>query len=467
MKLIYKHRKWLLPSLAGILLAFVIARFGITATMIAPAIALVLLFIHRSTKQVKIGFYALMAANFLSTGLTRYLPLPLGLTVDLILVFIFLVIFFKEFKEIDWTPVKNPVFLLVGIWMLVNLFELLNPEARSFEAWFYAMRGVGLYFFLTLLVGYLLLQAKQDFSWFIHLWFLFSILGTLWGMRQLFIGLDGAEKLWLSVEGNRTTHLLFGKLRVFSYFSDAGQFGASQAHTAVVAAILAIHEKIKKRKFFYVITALLGFYGMLISGTRGAFSIPLIGFTVYLMLVKNFKVISIGVLLMAVTFFFLKFTFVGQGNYEIRRLRSALDPNDASLNVRIENQKRLGAYLDQHPFGGGVGSAGYWGQRFSPDTFLARLALDSWYVRIAAEFGYVGLVYYLAMLLFILYYAIKTIRLTLDEAHKFRLFALLSGFCGILVASYGNQVFGQLPTAICLYISIVFLTSRTHITHAA
>jgi len=40
---------------------------------------------------------------------------------------------------------------------------------------------------------------------------------------------------------------------------------------------------------------------------------------------------------MAVYIFFAH-TTIGQGNAEIRRMRTAFDPNEASLQVRLENQ---------------------------------------------------------------------------------------------------------------------------------
>jgi hypothetical protein len=40
---------------------------------------------------------------------------------------------------------------------------------------------------------------------------------------QMTMGVDFAEQEWLN-EGSYKTHILFGKLRVFSFFSDAGQF---------------------------------------------------------------------------------------------------------------------------------------------------------------------------------------------------------------------------------------------------
>lgn len=451
-------------NLVWIFLSLLTAFLTVKSGMIVPGIiaggGILFVFIYKIVSDAKWGFYLLVLANFFSVGLTRYIDLPLGLLIDFILLFLFIVYFFKHFKYSNWKPLMNPVFGVVFGWMLINVLEIVNPEARSFQAWFYAMRGVALYFFLTLLTGYLFLEHKKDFRWFINLWFLFSILGTLWGIKQLFIGLDGAEKAWLNVPGNLSTHLLFGRLRVFSFYSDAGQFGASQAHTALVATILAIFEKSRSRKFFYITTAIFCYYGMLISGTRGAFAIPLIGFFTYLLLIRNFKIVLAGGFMMGIIFFILKFTFIGQGNYQVQRLRSALNPQDASFRVRLENQKKLAVYLDHHLLGGGVGSGGYWGQRFSPNTFLANLALDSWYVRIAAEYGYIILALYISMLLFIVYKAYKQMMQEKDILVKNQLMALFCGLSGILVASYGNQVFGQMPTGIIIYLSIVFLTQN-------
>jgi cell division protein FtsW (lipid II flippase) len=164
---------------------------------------------------------------------------------------------------------------------------------------------------------------------------------------------------------------------------------------------------------------------------------------------------------MAVIIFILKFTFIGQGNYQIQRLRSSLNPQDASFQVRLDNQKRLATYLNTHLLGGGVGSGGYWGQRFSPGTFLANLALDSWYVRIAAEYGYIGLVFYLTMMIVIVFYSLKQIKSGEEEDLRNQKIALLCGICGVLVASYANQVFGQMPTGVLMYLSIVFLTEKS------
>jgi len=452
--------------LTAIAVAFIFYKGEILVPIAGIALSFGLLAALAIVRDIKWGFYFLLFASFVSVGLTRYAPLPLGLLIDVILALIFLIYFLREFKEINWGMLKNPAFMAVLAWMVINCMEIVNPESHSFEAWFYAMRGVSLYLFLTMLIGFLCLSFKKDFNWFINIWFICSIIGTFWGIKQLYIGLDSGEKAWLAEPGNLTTHMLFGRLRVFSFYSDAGQFGASQAHTALVAFILAVKERAKLRKTFYFTTAIICLYGMLISGTRGAIAIPVIGFMSYFILIRNFKIIVIGLILFIGAFCLLKFTHVGQGIYQINRFRTALNPNDASLQVRLENQKKLREYLNHHIMGGGIGSAGYWGQRFSPNTFLANLALDSWYVRIAAEFGYIGLLIYIIILIIVVLKCWKTIRECEDPDDRNRLIALFCGLSGILVASYTNQVFGQIPTATLVYISIVFLTkpdtTKTH-----
>jgi hypothetical protein len=44
-----------------------------------------------------------------------------------------------------------------------------------------------------------------------------------------------------------------------------------------------------------------------------------------------------------------------------------------------------------------------------------------------------------------------------DPWIKTQMSALVSGMFGIMVASYGNQVFGQMPTGILLYSTMAFL----------
>lgn len=403
----------------------------------------------------KYGLLAVIVFGFLANGLTRYVPGPLGLSIDMLLVLTILGILFSQ-RKFDTKQLHNSLMLLTVGWFGYTLFQIVNPEARSLQAWFYAVRGVSLYMLFIIPLTFLLMRREKDLDWLIMLWLGLSVLGTLWGIRQFILGPDSAEQAWLNA-GGAVTHILFGKLRVFSFYSDAGQFGASQAHASVVAAILAMGERRLPRKLIYIFVALISFYGMLISGTRGAFFVIVGGGACYLIAIRNVRLIILGLLCGALAFGFLKYTTIGQSNYQINRLRTALDPNDASLLVRLENQRKLADFLATRPFGGGIGSGGSWGQRFSPNSFLAQTALDSWYVKIWAESGIVGLVLHVGSLLAIMVIGFLNIyRLPIPDL-KYKMIAIFSGLGGIILASYGNQLLGQMPTGVLVYMTMVYL----------
>lgn len=438
--------------------AYLMAKGGLIISFMLLILPLILIALNRIFNAPYFGFIIVFTANFFMMGLNRYIPGPLGLTIDGLLILIYLSLFFRSFNQpVDWSLAKSDLTLLAVIWFGYSVFQLVNPETVSRAAWFYAMRGVSLYMLLTIPLTFILLNREKDLSLILILWGVFSILGTLKGIMQLYIGLDPFEQRWLN-EGGAVTHLLFGKLRVFSFYSDAGQFGAAQGQAGVVFGILALNVKNLKLKIFYLLVALAGFYGLIISGTRGAIAVPIMGFALYFILVKNIKIMILGALLGISVFVFFKYTTIAQGNYQVRRMRSAFDPNDPSLQVRLENQRKLKTYLAGRPFGGGLGSAGNWGKRFSPNTFLANTATDSWYVAIWAENGIVGLLLHLAFLFYVL---IKSSYILMFKVRndwlKYRLIALVCGYFGIMVASYGNGVLGQMPTGIIIYMSMAFL----------
>lgn len=204
---------------------------------------------------------------------------------------------------------------------------------------------------------------------------------------------------------------------------------------------------------------IFGLWGMMISGTRGAMIVPMVGGSTYILLRKNFKAFFIGSAVLAVVYVFFTYTYIGQSNAQIRRMRTAFRPDeDKSYLVRLENRRILGIYLASKPFGGGIGSAGDWGKRFSPQGFLAQIATDSWYVQIWAEQGIIGLITHLFILSYILIKGgyLLMFRVRSPEVRGV-IAAVMSGFTGIMGASYGNGVLGQMPTGILIYLSWSFI----------
>lgn len=440
---------------------------GLKIGIVVAVLPIVVIYLNRIFVKPELGLWSVFVVEFFVLGLGRYISgFPLGLTVDGLLVLTLIAVIFHWFYEgIDWSPTKNLLTYLAMVWFGYAMMQLVNPEANSREAWFYAMRGVSLYMFLTVPLVFLLWRTNQHVKKFLMLWAIFSIIGTLKGIYQKIFGVDSYEQAWLDA-GGAITHILFGKLRIFSFYTDAGQFGGAQGHAGVVFGILFLSYKTEKEKYLrylFLAASLLGFYGMLISGTRGAIAVPIGGMTLYLILTKNIRILTAGAVLGATVFVLIKFTTIGNDNYDIRRLRSAFDPNDASLQTRVNNQKILKAYLASRPFGGGIGSSGAWGQRFSPNSFLANVPTDSWYVVIWAEQGIVGLFLHLGILFTVLIRSSYIIMFRIrDPLVKGQMQAMASGIFGIMGASYGNAVLGQMPTGIIIYISMSFLFMAEH-----
>lgn len=406
-----------------------------------------------------LGLYTAIALGFFILGSARYIKgVQVGLAMDGILFLTYIALIFNKFVEkVDWKPVKKDVTLLALVWFGYSMFQMINPESRVFAAWMAGMRGISLYMLLMIPLTLLFFDNDRKLMYFFYLWGILSLLATFKGIYQNVIGVDPFEKAWLD-GGGAVTHILFGKLRIFSFLSDAGQFGANQAYSAVVAIIVSMTQKDWRKKMFFILVGVLGLYGMLLSGTRGSISVPLAGFTAFFVLRKNRFVMISGFFLLIAVFVFFKYTTIGQDNQQIRRMRSAFDPNDASLQVRLENQKRLKVYLATRPFGGGIGHAGVKAQKYLPNAFLSNVATDSWYVLIWAEQGIVGLLLHLFILFYILgkssYLIMFQIR---DPNVKLKMAALTSGMFGIMVASYGNAVLGTMPTSMLIYTSMAIM----------
>jgi hypothetical protein len=451
-ELLKKPINIVLIILFGIFFSLIISKVGVISGIAFLMLPFLLFFLYQLFTYPKLGIFSTIFMAFMANGITRYVSdAPIGLAVDGILVLSFIALFVKK-QKIEWGEAKSGLTVASVIWMLYNFLELFNPEARSFEAWFYAMRGVSLYMFLAVPLTFILLKDRKDLDLYLNIWLILSMIGSINGLKQNIFGVDSFEQAWLNA-GAAKQHILFGKLRVFSFYSDAGQFGASQAHTLVLAAILALQSGLSyRRKAFYYTCAVLSLIGMSISGTRGAMAVPAIGFMTYLFMSKNFKVFGGGILFGGLIFYLLKFTFIGQNVYAINRMRTALDPNDASLLVRFENQKKLATYLASRPIGGGVGSAGNWGLRFSPNSFLAQTPTDSWFVRIWAEEGVVGLSLHLIILFYIAIKGGMILWNLPDKNLRQQFLGIHAGTLGIYMASYGNGILGQMPTGILLYI---------------
>ncbi|MEI7978084.1 MAG: O-antigen ligase family protein [Bacteroidota bacterium] len=444
-------------STLAIFLGILIAKIGVNfaATLIcAPFIIGYLIYVFNNPR---IGLLSVFHYSFVVNGLTRFLPpaIPFGLIVDGLLVITIIACFFSIKKQ-QASQINNTVFWLALIWMGYIVFELFNPEATSKEAWFYAMRGIGLYMVLQIPLTLILFPNREDLTLFIKMIIYWSLFASLYAFKQHYIGITDGERQWLD-DGAYITHCIHGRIRKWSFYSDAGQFGAGMAHVAVFCIILALSPtNTKKQKIFYWISFAILFWAYALSGSRGPLFVIITGMFLYLVIVGNLRILIIGGIIGGLFFGVLKFTSIGSSNYQIQRMRTGLDPNDASLLVRLENQKQLKGYMASRPIGAGIGTGGSWGDRFYKGRWLSAVQLDSWYVKIWVEMGVIGLTLHLIHLFICLGVGIyNTLRIK-DPLLKTEMMALCAGYFGIMFASYGNQILGQNPTGYVMYMSMAY-----------
>ncbi|MFZ4563258.1 MAG: hypothetical protein ACOYNU_07770, partial [Bacteroidales bacterium] len=288
------------PFLIGSLLimsvgiGYIIAKGGMTIASVLMVLPFLVYALNRLIAKPEIGLTFAFIINFILMGLTRYLPVKLGYVMDITLIVIYIAIFFHYFdKKFPFGSVKMDLVLLTIIWFAYISLEFFNPEAISRAAWFAAFRGIALYMLLTIPLVFMLFNTPRHLEKFLMIWGVFSILASVKAWMQLNLGPDPWEQQWLDTIGG-ITHLIQGNLRAFSFYTDAGQFGAAQSQIGLIATILMLNEKNTKKRIFWIAVMIAGFYGMSSSGTRGAIAVPMAGLLLYMILRKNVKVIVIG-----------------------------------------------------------------------------------------------------------------------------------------------------------------------------
>ncbi|GAB3639944.1 O-antigen ligase family protein [Spirosoma arcticum] len=447
----------LLGAVSAVGAGFIIAHSGMKGIGLLLTLPIVGVVVALCLYQPKLGLFIYVQFSFVVNGISRFSPVqaPFGLLADGLLVLVLLGVLLNA-RRSEWGRLHNPVFYLVLLWFLYTLLELFNPEAAYPMAWVFGIRLMSFYWIQLTILTLLLIRTKKDINQLINLWLIWSVLAAVWAFKQRYIGLTGGEQAWLD-EGAGITHVLFGHLRCFSFYSDAGQFGVEMAYAALLCIIKVLEDRSVTRKFIFLLIGIIVFWGYALSGTRGALFVVLVGFPVYLLLRRNLLILSVGVLVGVAGFGLLKYTSAGSGSYDINRMRSALNPEESSFQVRLDNQKKLADYLATRPFGCGIGSSSDLAKRFTPGSFLAQTPPDSWFVKVWTETGIVGLLLHIGSLLYFFGVgAYRTMRVS-DPDLQSMLLALLCGYVGVLAASYGNPVFGQFPTNSIMSVSIVLL----------
>ncbi|MFC5411819.1 O-antigen ligase family protein [Larkinella bovis] len=458
------QKRFWLYSLLGTLIAlgsgFLIAKLGVLAPAVIITMPLGLLLVGAMLADPKFGFMVYVQLIFLVNALARFLPIsiPFGLIIDGILGLTVVSLLLNS-RRYSWKNLHHPAFYLVGFWTFYTVMEIFNPESPYRPAWFFHARSFSLHFFIVTCTILLTEITRNDFKIILRTWFTWSVLAALWAFKQQYIGLTTAEMIWLN-SGAAETHILFGHLRSFSFYTDASQFGAEMAAVSLLCMIWIFESDTLARRIGFAVLLMIYFWGYAVSGTRSALFVLIAGYGFYLFMKRDLLKIALGLCLALPLLFMLKYTTVGSGNYQIQRMRTALNPmEDASFLLRLKNQRKLANHLKDLPFGAGIGTSLDTGQRFSPEHWAARISPDSWYVELWIETGKVGLSIYIGMLVCLIAIGVYRIWHLKDPQLISLMRGMLSVFVGIAVMGYSNPVLGQFPTSAMLYINALVFTT--------
>jgi len=397
------------------------------------------------------GLTFILFISFLVNFIKKYVNAPIGIAQDALVFIMFFVIIINQVKERDWSFAKHPVSFWVVIWILYNLIQGINPSAVSQIAWIYTVRSVAGLILLYFVACYAF-KSLEIILKTIKTILILTFASALYGLKQEWVGFSDTELAWL-YSNPHTLELFFqwGRLRIFSFFSDPTTYGILMAYTSVFCSIMLLGPYKIGMKIVSGICIVSCLLAMAYAGSRTP--IVLIPIGVIFFTVLNFRkemIIAVGIFFVFGTAFMLKST----SNAVIYRIQSAfiLDNSQDVVDVRMKNQELIQPYVQRHPFGGGLGSTGLWGRRFSPGTFLASFDHDSGFVRLAVEVGWLGLLLYMIFIFQIMRWGVYYYFRVRDPMIKNLYLAINTVFFMLVIASYPQEAILQVPTSIIFYI---------------
>lgn len=437
---------------------------GFSAFAIICALPILGLLVVATFGHSMILFWALMGVNYILQWHSISFPssIPTSMYNEMLeILLLFMAIL--NVKESKFERLGNPMLIAILAWASYCTLEIINDTCClgiQAGAWYTGARMMAFQLLYAFMVYILYITNPKLLIKYLYVWAGLSLFAVLWVWKQQHIGLTVGENAFLQGRG-RTTHIINGgaTIRLFSVYSDAANFGIGIASTAVAFIIFGITSKIKKHKYFFLFTGLACLWGMLPSGTRTATFCAIAGMAVYVVLSKSFKIAIPVAVLLGAAYFILAFTTIGNGNAQIRRMRSGFNKNDASANQRTINQAVMKKYLQDAPFGIGLGM-GY--ENVPANNKFRKVATippDSEYVFIWIRTGTVGITIFLITTLIMFCSASWIVMFRLRSSSLRGVGAgMCCAFAAIQLGGYANQVLMQFPNCLIFYggLSLVF-----------
>ena len=442
---------------------------GYSAFSVVCISPFLILAVYSIFKWKMAAFWALIFINYFLQMKSRPFPLPQGVPMSLwdeMLELILIAIAIIDARQKPhFGKCVNLMLFAVLIWCCFCTLQLLNDTCGlgiNVAAWFTSARLMALHLVWILLVFSIYISSPRYLLYYLRFWACLSLFSAYWTWKQINIGVTPEEHALLYYGPGQRTHLLNGGtlIRYFSTFSDAANYGCNAAASAVSFFIIAITSKIRWEKLFFLLISICVIWGMFQSGTRTAIFCMAAGFMVYVVLSKSFKIAIPFGIFFALFMGFLVFTNIGNGNQQIRRMRSAFDKSDASANVRDINKASIKKYLKDAPWGIGIGYSQSNIPANNKFNLLSNIPPDSEYVYIWVHTGIIGITVFIICMFIMWLGGCWVVMFKLRSPSLIGIGGgLCSAFIAIQLGAYANQVLYQYPNGLTFFggLAIVYI----------
>ena len=433
---------------------------GLPALAIVCLIPLIIPAIYAAFQSQMLTFWALIFINYFIQffGKLQMLPngIPMSLYNELLELSLIGIAIIDLRKAPHFGRLYNLMFLMLLLWTTFCILEVLNDTCGlgiDIGGWYTGARMMAFQLLYASIIFTLYIDDPKKLIMYLRIWAFLCLFSYFWTWKQQTFGFTTAENIWLETRG-RTTHIINGGTltRYWSTFNDAACYGCNAAASAITFFIIAITTKIKRDRIFFLIAALLVTKGMFASGTRTAMFCMIAGFFVFLVLSRSVRIMIPSAIVGGILLILLVFTNIGQGNAQIRRMRSAFDKNDASANVRSINQEAIRKYIADAPWGLGL-AAGY--DNVPANNKYKKLSTippDSEYVYIWVHTGPIGITTFLVLTAIMFIGACWIVMFRIKNRSLMGIGAgFCSAFAAIQLGGYANQVLMQFPNALIFY----------------
>lgn len=412
------------------------------------------------------AFWGLIVTNYFISfkNVNIYIPVPLSLVDEAIEILLIVIAIIDTRTHAHFERIINIMLLAISIWLGFCIIEIFNDTCGlgiNLTAWFTGARLMAIQLLWILIVFCLYITSPQMLIRYLKIWAILSLFSAFWTWKMINIGFTDAETSFLYGRGMSTHLLQAGTLiRYWSVFSDAANYGCNAASAALAFIIFGITSKIKKDKIFFLLVSIAVIWGMFQSGTRTAIFCMIGGFAVFLVLSKSVRIMVPSAIIGAIFLILLIFTNIGQGNQQIRRMRSAFDKKDASANVRDINKAAISKYMKDAPWGIGIGMFEKDIPAWNKFKIVSQIPPDSEYVFIWVRTGVIGVSIFAFCMVLMLAGASYVVLYRLKNQSLIGIGAgMCAAFTAIQLGGYANQVIFQYPNGLTFYggMAIVYL----------